>query len=189
MPNRIPKGKHVFHSHWWCKKSTFHCRRHRKCVFNPWVRKIPCRRKGQPTPAFLPAEPQGQRSLVGYCSQGHKELDTTEQISRHERFQCSHVLPDACHVSIFLIIGHPGSVKWDLMVILICIFLTISVFFWNSLAFSMIQGMLAIWSLVPLPFLNPAWTSGSSRFTYCWSLACRILSITLLVCEMSAIVQ
>ena len=30
-------------------------------------------------------------------------------------------------------------------------------FFWNSLAFSMIQWMLAIWSLVPLPFLNPAW--------------------------------
>ena len=42
-------------------------------------------------------------------------------------------------------------------------------FFWNSLAFSMIQWMLAIWSLVPLPFLKPAWTSGSSQFTYCWS--------------------
>ena len=43
-------------------------------------------------------------------------------------------------------------------------------FFWNSLVFSMIQWMLAIWSLVPLPFLKPAWTSGSSWFTYCWSL-------------------
>ena len=43
-------------------------------------------------------------------------------------------------------------------------------FFTNSLAFSMIQRMLAIWSLVPLPFLKPAWTSGSSWFTYCWSL-------------------
>ena len=52
----------------------------------------------------------------------------------------------------------------------------------------MIQRMLAIWSLVPLPFLSPAWTSGSSWFTYCWSLAWRILSITLLECEMSAIV-
>ena len=59
-------------------------------------------------------------------------------------------------------------------------------FLWSSLAFSMIQQMLAIWSLVPLPFLKPAWTSGSSRFTYCWSLAQRILSITLLACEMSA---
>ena len=48
--------------------------------------------------------------------------------------------------------------------------------------------MLAIWSLVPLPFLKPAWTSGSSWFTYCWSLAWRIFSITFLVCEMSAIV-
>ena len=51
------------------------------------------------------------------------------------------------------------------------------------LAFSVIQQMLAIWSLVPLPFLNPAYTSGSSRFTYCQSLAWKILSITLLVCE------
>ena len=46
-----------------------------------------------------------------------------------------------------------------------------------------IQQMLAIWSLVPLPFLNPACTSGSFRFTYCWSLAWRILSITLLALE------
>ena len=36
------------------------------------------------------------------------------------------------------------------------------------------QRMLAIWSLVPLPFQKPAWTSGSSRFMYCWSLAWRI---------------
>ena len=44
----------------------------------------------------------------------------------------------------------------------------------------MIQWMLAIWSLLPLPFLNPTWTFGSSRFMYCWSLTWRILSITLL---------
>ena len=60
--------------------------------------------------------------------------------------------------------------------------------FWNFLDFSMIQQMLAIWSLIPLLVLNPAWTSGSPRFTYCWSLGWRILSITLLACEMSAIV-
>ena len=60
--------------------------------------------------------------------------------------------------------------------------------FLDSLAFLMIQQMLAIWSLVPLPFLNPAWTSGSLWFMYCWSLTWRILNITLLACEMSAIV-
>ena len=51
-------------------------------------------------------------------------------------------------------------------------------FFWNSLAFSMIQLMLAVWSLVPLPLLNPACTSRSSQFTYCWSLAWRISGIS-----------
>ena len=45
-----------------------------------------------------------------------------------------------------------------------------------------VQRMLAIWSLVPLTFLNPAWTSGSSWFTYCWSLAWRILSHQLAAC-------
>ena len=39
-------------------------------------------------------------------------------------------------------------------------------FFCISLAFSMIQWMLTIWSLVPPPFLNLACTSGSSWFTY-----------------------
>jgi len=41
----------------------------------------------------------------------------------------------------------------------------------------MIQWMLAVWSLLLLPFLNPAWTSGSSWFTYCGSLAWRILCV------------
>ena len=38
-------------------------------------------------------------------------------------------------------------------------------------------------------FLNPALTSGSSRFTYYWNLAWRILSITFLACEMRATVR
>ena len=55
------------------------------------------------------------------------------------------------------------------------VFLELSCFFDDPV-------MLAIWSLVPLPFLNPAWTSGSSRFMYCWSLAWRILSIKYSLC-------
>ena len=34
--------------------------------FDPWVGKIPWRRKWQPTPVFLPEKSHGQRSLVGY---------------------------------------------------------------------------------------------------------------------------
>ena len=62
-----------------------------------------------------------------------------------------------------------------------------SMFFWNSLDFSVIQRILAIWSVIHLRFLNPTWTFGSSQLTNCWSLAWRILSITLLALEMSAI--
>ena len=55
-------------------------------------------------------------------------------------------------------------------------------FFWNPppRAFFTIQWMLAIWSLVPLSLWNSDCTSENSRFRCCWSLACRILSITLL---------
>ena len=57
------------------KESTCQSRRHR---FDPWVRKIPWRRKWQPTPVFLPGESHGQRSLAGDSPWGHKESDTTE---------------------------------------------------------------------------------------------------------------
>ena len=48
--------------------------------FNPWVGKIPQKRKWQPTPVFLPGESYGQRSLVGYGLQDRKESDTTKAI-------------------------------------------------------------------------------------------------------------
>ena len=53
-------------------------RSHRRCRFNPWVRKIPSRRKWQPTPVFLPGEFHGQRSLADYSPWGRKESDMTE---------------------------------------------------------------------------------------------------------------
>ena len=54
------------------------CRRPR-C--NPWVGKIPWRRKWQPTPVFLPGESHGQSSLVGYSPKGRKESDRLKQLS------------------------------------------------------------------------------------------------------------
>ena len=46
------------------KESTCDCRR---CRFNPWVGKIPWRRKWQPTPVFLPRKSHKQRCLID-CS-------------------------------------------------------------------------------------------------------------------------
>ena len=56
----------------WCsgKESACQRRSRRKCGLDPWVRKIPGRRKWQPTPVFLPGESQGQRSLTGLQSTG-----------------------------------------------------------------------------------------------------------------------
>ena len=46
---------------------------------DPWVRKIPWRRKWQPTPVPLSEEFHGQGSLAGYSPWGHKESDSAEQ--------------------------------------------------------------------------------------------------------------
>ena len=59
--------------------------------FNPWVRKIPWRKKWQHTPVFLPVEFHGWRSQVSYSPWDHKELDTTEWLTFHS----------TCHYVIF----------------------------------------------------------------------------------------
>ena len=46
--------------------------------FNPWVRKMPWRKKWQHTPVSLPGKFHGQRSLAGYSPQGRKKSDMTE---------------------------------------------------------------------------------------------------------------
>ena len=65
---------------WWLsdKESVCQYRRHR---FDPWVGKIPWRRKWQPTPVFLPGESHGQRGLSGYSLWSQKEWDTTEWLT------------------------------------------------------------------------------------------------------------
>ena len=47
------------------KESSCQRTRCKGCRFNPWIGKIPWRRKWQPTPVFLPEKFHGQRTLVG----------------------------------------------------------------------------------------------------------------------------
>ena len=72
----------------WCSGKEPGCQ-WRTCLFNPWARKIPWRRKWQPTPVFLPENSCRQRSLVGYSPWGHKESDMNEQLSTHVH-ACTH---------------------------------------------------------------------------------------------------
>ena len=68
---------------WWLsgKEPICQCRRH---GFYPWVRKIPLRRKWQPTPVFLPEKSHRQRSLAGYtpwgCERGGRDLVSKQQL-------------------------------------------------------------------------------------------------------------
>ena len=50
--------------------------------FDPWIGKIPWKRKWQPTPVLLPGKSHGWRSLVGCSPRGCKESDTSER--QHE---------------------------------------------------------------------------------------------------------
>ena len=60
------------------KESACQCSRH---GFNPWVRKMPWRRKWQPTPVFWKFH--GQKSLKSYSARGWKELDMTDHTPTH----------------------------------------------------------------------------------------------------------
>ena len=62
---------------WWLRQKSV-CLQCRRPGFDPWVGKIPWRRKWQPTPVLSPGKFHGLRSLVGYSPWGRKESDTTE---------------------------------------------------------------------------------------------------------------
>ena len=59
------------------KKILLQCGRH---GFDPWVRKIPWRRKCQSIPVFLPGKSHRQRHLVGHSPWGQKESEMTESL-------------------------------------------------------------------------------------------------------------
>ena len=70
---------------WWLRGSRI-CLQCGRPGFNPWVGKLPWRRKQQCTPVFLPGKSHGHSSLVGYGTRSCKELDTTEH--RHTPGVC-----------------------------------------------------------------------------------------------------
>ena len=72
------------------KESACQSSRHRRCGFDPWVGKIPWRRKWQPT------------SLAGHSPWGRKELDWTEQLT-HARWGIG--VTDNCFVSFLYVLN------------------------------------------------------------------------------------
>ena len=102
------------------------CLQYGRPGFDPWVRKIPCRRKWQPTPVLLPGKSHGQRSLVGYSPWGHKETrlsDFTFTFSTNEVATIPFPIyipclpqPLICFQKIFAhIVGHTVFNNWTIL--------------------------------------------------------------------------
>ena len=70
------------------KESACQC----KIQFDPWVGKIPQRRKLQPTPVCLPGKSHEQRSLAGYSPWGHKRVGHDLASQQQEVVRVSHFL-------------------------------------------------------------------------------------------------
>ena len=69
------------------------CLQFRRRRFDPWVGKMPWRRKWQTTPVFLPGKFYGQRSLVGYSPWDHESqhslvTKSTNCILKERRQNC-----------------------------------------------------------------------------------------------------
>ena len=71
------------------------CLQNARSGFNPWVGKIPWRRKWPPTPVLLPGKFHGWRRLVGYSPWGCKERlsDFTFTFSFTVNIPWGHVTP------------------------------------------------------------------------------------------------
>ena len=73
-------GKFLLHlicsSSWqtWFQVNNCQCREYKRCGFDPWVGKLPRKRKWQHTPVFLPGKSHGQRSQAGYSPLAHKRV-------------------------------------------------------------------------------------------------------------------
>ena len=82
------------------KELTCQCTSRKRCRFDPWVRKIPLRRKWQPTPVFLPGKSHEQRSLFGYSPVQFSHSVMLDSVRphglQHARLPCPSPTPRAC---------------------------------------------------------------------------------------------
>ena len=114
-----------------------------RCGCDPWVGKIPWRRKWKPTPVFLPRKSCGQRSLAGCKKVGH-DLATKQQKQafcccsvaqscltlhpyglQHAGLPCPSLSPAACSNSLVMPSNHLILCH---SLLLLSIFLSIRVF-------------------------------------------------------------
>ena len=85
-------------------------RRHGRRRFDPWVGKIPWKRKWQPTAVSLPRQFHGQRSLLNYSPYSHKESEMTENVHAYTHTQ-THTHTHT--PGIYSRISKPTQIQWS----------------------------------------------------------------------------
>ena len=136
----IPSGSAVK------KKKCLWCRR---CGFDPWVGKIPWRRKQQPTPVFLSGKILWSQKPGGLCPWGHKESGRTEHgcISVYSTIHLSIHLP--IYLSPIYLSTYPSI---HLLLIQVLLYTYPSS---HSLTFSHVSFYSLLWSNMLGVFLPP----------------------------------
>ena len=87
------------------KELAFHCRRHKRHRFDPWVRKIPRKRKWQYTPVFLPGKFHGQEEPGDLQSTGSRRVRHMHaMLYLQVQWNCAFLLLDTFFASNQLII-------------------------------------------------------------------------------------
>ena len=81
----------------WClsgKETAYQCRRCKRLRFDSWVRKMPWRRKWQPTPVFLPGKSHGQKSLVCYSPWGCRRVRQNQESKQQQHALLIRIKPN-----------------------------------------------------------------------------------------------
>ena len=84
------------------KESSCWFRRSRRHRFDPWVWKIPLRKKWQLTPVLLPGKSHGQRSLTGYV---HRVIKSQTRLSE------LNINTHKCGCSVYYFLKFPVGFK------------------------------------------------------------------------------
>ena len=122
------------------KESSCQCRRCKTCRFDPWVEKIPLRRKWQTSPVFFPGESQGQRSLAAYSPWGCEESDMTvcAHTHTHTHTRSYSKIWENIHHHVKDVIME-GNFKFLLLLFFILVHLHFLSFFFLFLSFFFLQ--------------------------------------------------
>ena len=102
MTERLHFHIHTLGLPWWLsgQESTCQCRRHR---FNSWVRKLPWRRKWQPTSVFLPGKPMDRGA---WWATIHRVAQSQTQLKRLSMHACMNSVYMSIPISQVILLLH-----------------------------------------------------------------------------------